>query len=194
MMIFKTLREVEDLMVSVARLALELPETDHGAVRIPYGAASATGGAPAHNPQNSVCYIYVTPTDDGYGQQHHLSYVNGAEVDDDMTEVDEYTEEYAVIFSFYGQDAYDRVRLLRDRMYGVAVKEFLWGKHIHPKMEIPQIVQAHEIFNTQWVKRCDVTVTFYAYTRIERESEIGNIDKVNITFKTNTKTFPNMGE
>jgi hypothetical protein len=182
--------EVEDLMKSLARFVLGIPNTDNNSVRIPYGASSATGSAPTHTPTNSVCYVYVNPIDDSYGQQHHLSYKDGANHDDDMTEVDDYTEEYAVIFSFYGQDAYDRARLLRDGIYGVAVKEFLWRKYIHPKTGIPPIVQTHELVNTQWVVRCDVTVTFYAHIRVERENEIGSIEKIGITFKTSIITTP----
>ena len=186
----RTLVEVEDLMVSVARLTLGIPETDDSAIRIPYGAGSKTGKAPAHNPAQSVCYIYVAPTDDGYGRQHHITYENGADADnDDMTEADDYTEVYSVIFSFYGQDAYDRARKLRDGIYGVAVKEFLWGKHIHPKTEIPQLAQTHEIINTIWVKRCDVSATFYAHVRIERENAIRNIENVRLTIITPTKTL-----
>jgi hypothetical protein len=182
--------EVEDLMKSLTRLVLGIPDTDNNSVRIPYGASSATGSAPAHTPTNSVCYVYVNPTDDGYGQQHHLSYKDVDEDSGNMTEVDDYTEEYAVIFSFYGQDAYDRARLLRDGVYGVAVKEFLWRKHIHPKTGIPPIVQTHELVNTRWVVRCDVTVTFYAHIRIERENEMRSIEKVGITFKTPKITIP----
>ena len=183
MTILKTLREVEDLMTALARLVLGIFDADGGAVRIPYGAGSATGSAPAHNPKDSVCYVYVSPTDDGYGQQHHLSYADGGD-GEDLTEIDEYTEEYAVIFSFYGQDSYDRARSLRDGMYGVAVKEFLRGKDIYPKTGIPPIVVTHEVINTQWVKRCDLTVTFYSYVRIEREDAVGSIEEVRVSLKT----------
>jgi hypothetical protein len=183
MTIDRTLREFEDLMVSMARLVLGIPETEHSAIRIAYGANSKTGSAPVHNPTDCILYVYVNPTDDGYGKQHHLTYKNGAEVAGDMTEVDEYTEEYAVTFSFYGSDAYDRARALRDGVYGVAVKEFLWGKHVYPKMGIPQLVQAHDVINTFWVKRVDVTVTFYAFVRIERENAIKDIEQVSVAFK-----------
>jgi hypothetical protein len=97
--------------------------------------------------------------------------------------VDEYTEEYSVTFSFYSKDAYDLARKLRDGIYGVKVKEFLWGKHIYPKPGIPELVQTHETINTIWVKRCDLNVVFYAKVRIEREKEVKNIEHVNITFK-----------
>jgi hypothetical protein len=182
MTIDRTLVEVEDLMVALARLTLNMSDDDPG-VRMAYGANSKTGSAPMHEPENSMIYVYVSPTDDGYGQQHHLSYLNGKEVEGEMTEVDEYTEEYAVIFSLYGQDSYDRARALRDGIYGVAVKEFLWGKHIHPKVGLPALVQTHEIINTLWVNRCDVNVVFYAKVRIEREQAILNIEHVNVTFK-----------
>jgi hypothetical protein len=182
MTIDRTLREVESLMVNLVRLILNISEEDDG-IRMAYGAGSETGSAPVHLPEESMIYVYVNPTDDGYGQQHHLSYLNGKEVAGDMTEVDEYTEEYAVIFSLYGEDAYDRARTLRDGIYGVAVKEFLWRKHIHPKMGIPAIVQTHETINTIWVRRCDLNVVFYAKVRIEREKAVKNIEKVGIIIK-----------
>ena len=199
MTIDRTLNEVEDLMVSLVRLVLGIPDTDHGGIRIAYGATSKTGSAPAHNPTESVCYVYVNPTDDGYGQQHQITYINGENVLDadgnkvldadgnpvthEMTEVDEYTEEYAVNFSLYGKDAYDRGRTLRDGIYGVEVKEFLWGKKIHPKVGLPALVQTHELINTFWVKRCDVNVVFYAKVRIERENAVKNIEHVSIKFE-----------
>lgn len=182
-------REVEDLMKSVARLLLGVPATDNTAVRIPYGASSKTGSAPVHSPESNVCYIHVQPTDDGYGQQHHINYKNGATNDDGMTEVDEYTEEYAVIFSCYGQDSYDRARLIRDGLYGNAVKRILGEKHIHLKPGIPPLVQTHELMNTQWVKRCDVTVMFYAYVCIERENVVQPIEQVSITIKISDKSL-----
>lgn len=177
-------------MVSVARLTLGLPDTDNKTIRIPYGANSPTGSAPTHNPTNSICYIYVTPTDDGYGQQHYLQYKNGATIDSDMTEVDEYTEEYAVIFSCYGADAFDWARLIRDGLYGNIVKRFLGTEKLYLKAGIPPIVPAREIINTQWVMRCDVTATFYSYVRIERENTMPPIEHVNITFKIQNKSFP----
>ena len=186
MTIDRTLHEVEDLMVKLVQLTLNIPDDDDG-IRMAYSASSKTGSAPIHEPEDSMIYVYVNPTDDGYGQQHHLSYLNGKEVAGDMTEVDEYTEEYAVIFSLYGPDAYDRARTLREGIYGVAVKEFLWGKHIHPKMGIPAIVQTHEPINTYWVKRCDLNVVFYAKVRIEREKAVKNIEKVNVTIKHEPK-------
>jgi hypothetical protein len=198
MTINRTLREVEDLMVALVRLTLNIP-ADADGIRMAYGAGSKTGSAAVHNPENSMIYVYVNPTDDGYGQQHHLSYINGENVLDEngnelldadgnnvtyeMTEVDEYTEQYAVNFSLYGQDAYDRARTLRDGVYGVAVKEFLWGTHIHQKVGLPALVQTHELINTIWVKRCDVNVVFYAKVRIERENAVKNIESVSIEFK-----------
>jgi|GEM_PF-2086643 len=195
MMINRTLKETEVLMESVVRLILKIPENDNGKIRIAYGANSKTGSAPVHNPQDSVCYIHVDPTDDGYGQQHHIKYINGKEIAGDMTEVDEYTEEFTAAFSLYGEDAYDQARKLRDGIYGIAIKEFLWGKHIHPKTGIPAIAQTHEIINTIWVNRCDLTVVFYSKVRIERENAVKNIEKVNIALKNDNKnSLPKEGD
>lgn len=189
MTVDRTHREVEDLMKSVARLLLGIPATDNTTVRIPYGATSKTGSAPAHKPENSVCYVHVAPTDDGYAQQHQISYKNGATNDDGMTEVDEYTEEYAVIFSCYGQDSHDRARLIRDGLFGMEVKRMLGAQRVHFKPTVPPIVQTHETMSTQWVKRCDVAATFYAYVCIERKNVVQPIEQVSITLKLPNKTL-----
>ncbi len=183
----KTQREVEDIMKSVAKLLLEV--TDDKTVRIPYGASSKTGSAPPHSPESKVCYVHVTPTDDGYGQKHHISYINGATESDGMTEVDEYTEEYAVIFSCYGPECYDRARAIRDGLYGIAVHRLLVKERIHLKPGIPPIVQTHDLVNTQWVQRCDVHVTFYSTVRVERANAVQNIENVRITLNVKGKSL-----
>jgi hypothetical protein len=184
-----TQREVEDMMMDVARLLLGIDDTDNASVRIPYGASSETGSAAAHSPEKSVCYVHVEPTDDGYGVQHHKSYQNGATESDGMTEVDEYTEEYAVIFSCYGPDSYDRARLIRDGLFSLEVKRMLGARRVYFKPSTPPLAQTHDVINTQWVKRCDLTATFYAYVRIERENAVQNIEQVNITIATPTKSL-----
>ncbi len=189
MIIKLTQREVEDLMMDVARLLLGVPATDNTSVRIPYGASSKTGSAATHSPEKSVCYVHVEPTDDGYGVQHHISYENGATESDGMTEVDEYTEEYAVIFSCYGPDGYDRARTIRDGLFTLEIKRLLGARRVHFKVAVPPLAQTYEIMNTQWVKRCDLTATFYAYVRTERENAVQPIEQVNITIGTPNKSL-----
>ncbi len=46
----RTQREGGGLMKAIARRLLGIPDTDNTSVRIPYGASSETGSAPAHNP------------------------------------------------------------------------------------------------------------------------------------------------
>jgi hypothetical protein len=185
----KTQHEVEELLKSIVRLLLNIPETDNTSIRIPYGASSNTGSAPAHVAKNGVCYIYVSPTDDGYGQQHHIRYTNGKTEEDGMTEVDEYTEEYSVTFSCYGPDSHDRARSIRDGFYSNAVHRILDKEKFYLKSGVPAIAQTHETIKTEWVKRNDVTLIFYAYVRIERENAVQPIEKVDISMKSQVNYF-----
>lgn len=184
-----TQREFEDLMMTVARLLLGVGPADETSVRIPYGASSKTGSAAAHSPEKSVCYVHVEPTDDGYGTKHHIRYQNGATESDGMTEVDEYTEEYAVIFSCYGPDSYDRARLIRDGLFTQEAKRILSEMRVYVKTNLSPLAQTHDLMNTQWVKRCDLTATFYAYVRIEREGAVEPIEQVNISLNMPDKAL-----
>lgn len=171
---------MEDIFLEVTREILGIPE-DNSTVRLAYGASSQTGSAPMHDPKSSVCYVTVNPTNDGYGNQHHIRY-DSAEGRDLLTEVDEYTEEYSVIFSCYGTDSYDKARKIRDGLYGEKSKKFLCGYKIYFVVGSPQLISAREIIDTRWVERCDLTATFYSTVHVEREDTVGSIDEVNIKF------------
>lgn len=171
---------MEDIFLEVTREILGIPE-DNSTVRLAYGASSQTGSAPMHDPKSSVCYVTVNPTNDGYGNQHHIRY-DSAEGRDLLTEVDEYTEEYSVIFSCYGTDSYDKARKIRDGLYGEKSKKFLCDYKIYFVVGSPQLISAREIIDTRWVERCDLTATFYSTVHVEREDTVGSIDEVNIKF------------
>ena len=94
-----------------------------------------------------------------------------------------------MIFSCYGKDGYDNARLIRDGIYGIAVKELLHREKVYPKTGIPPLVQTHEVINTMWVRRCDVTVTFYTYVHVERENAVNWIEHANIIFNADGKIF-----
>lgn len=175
-----TLRQVEDIFLEVAREMLGIPE-DNSTVRLAYGASSQTGSAPMHDPQKNVCYVTVNPTNDGYGDQHHISYDSSKE-SGLLTEVDEYTEEYSLIFSCYGADSYNNARKIRDGLYGEKCRKFLRGYKIYLVAGSTQLGSAREIIDTRWVERCDLTATFYSTARVERADAVGSIDEVNISF------------
>ncbi len=180
-----SMEQIEDIMLELTRQILKIPE-DNSVVRLAYGARSATGSAPMHNISQSVCYVAVNPADDGYGKQHHIHYEKGAE-GKLLTEVDEYTEEYEVIFSCYGSDAYDKARIIRDGLYGVKARTILHKEKIHFVVGMPRLIQTREIIDTSWVRRCDFTALFYVWTRIERPDEMNWYEKAKITFNPTSK-------
>ncbi len=169
---------MEDIFLEAARITLEIPD-DNSTVRLAYGGSSKTGSAPMHDPKSDVCYVTVNLMNDGYGSQHHIRY-ESAEGSDLLTEVDEYTEEYSVIFSCYGENAQNKARKIRDGFYGEKCKEFLREHRIHFVVGSQQLVPAREILDTGWVERCDLTVAFYSYVRVERAGAVGRIDEVKI--------------
>lgn len=177
-----TFEQVEDIIMEAARQTLGIPD-DNSVVRLAYGARSPTGSAPKHNTRKSAVYITVSPTDDGYGQQHHISYdsAEGAEM---LTEVDEYTEEYAVSFSCYGTDAYENARKLRDNLYSENSRKYFRQYKLYFKVGSPQLVPTRELVDTVWVKRCDFTAVFYAPVRIERANAVGWYESVDIKLNT----------
>lgn len=179
-----TLRQVEDIFLEVTREILEIPE-DNSTVRLAYGAGSQTGSAPMHDPRSNVCYVTVNPTNDGYGDQHHIHY-DSVEDSELLTEVDEYTEEYSVIFSCYGADAHNKARKIRDGLYGEKSKKLLRGYRIYFVVGSHQLISAREIIDTRWVERCDFTAIFYSTVRVERADTVGPIDEVNIKFTPTT--------
>ena len=151
MQIRLTMKQVEDLMLDAARLILNMPN-DNWRVRLAYGAGSTSGSAPTHDYTQNVCYVTVNPYDDGYGKPHHIHYDNG-EPDTLLTEVDEYTEEYAVIFSCYGDAAYEFGRTIRDGLYGAAAKRLFHPHKFHLVPGTPQLIQTREVLNSNWVNR-----------------------------------------
>lgn len=177
-----TMEQVEDIMLEAARQILGIPD-DNSTVRLAYGARSPTGSAPMHDVKKNVVYITVNLTDDGYGKQHHISYEN-AEGADKLVEVDEYTEEYSVAFSCYGTEAAENARKLRDSLYSEKNKEYFSRYNLHFTVGSTQLAAAREIIDTIWVTRCDFTVMFYAYVRVERADAVDWYENVDIKFKT----------
>lgn len=168
-------------MLETARRSLEIPD-DNSTVRLAYGARSPTGSAPMHNPDKDVVYVTVNYTDDGYGKQHHTSY-ECPEGADKLTEVDEYTEEYAVMFSCYGKAAFENARKLRDYMYSEESKKHFRQYKTYFKVGSQQIIPARELIDTKWVNRCDFTAEFYTTVRIERADAIGWVESVEVSLK-----------
>ena len=164
--------------METARRILGIPN-DNSTVRLAYGAGSTTGTAPMNDIKRGICYVTVTPTNDGYGDQHHIRY-ESAEGGNLLTEVDEYTEEYSVLFSCYGDGAYDKARKIRDGLYGEECKGFLRKYQIHFVVGSPQLTPTREIIETSWVERCDLAANFYSAVRIERAGAVGRIDEVKV--------------
>jgi len=188
-----TQTQVEDTMADAARAILGIPD-DNDTVRFAFGGGSSTGSSPKPDfSKKTVCYLTISPTDDGYGKQHHKSYYlpDGADM---LTEVDEYTEEYAVIVSCYGNGdannpfatnqmtAYDMARMLRDGLYSPAAKQILNAQKIYFVVGSPQLIMTRELIDTAWVKRCDFTANFYSYARRERPGTVGYISGVSFQF------------
>jgi hypothetical protein len=181
--------EIEDLFRKVAMTILGIPEKDNKTVRMPFGSSAETGSAPGFSREENVCFIYVIPADDGYGQQQHVSY----EVPDDwdeeadgpvmLTRVEKYTDIYDIRFACYGPKGYDWARKIKTDLLKDKIRKLLRGSSFFLKVGIPPIVPTHESYEGSWWRRFDLTATFYAAVRTEQPGAVGTIENVTIKFE-----------
>jgi len=176
--------EIEDLFRAVVLKILELPEDDAKTVRMPHGSVTE-GASPGFLKTDDVCFIYVIPTDDGYGQQYHRRYVPSEENPDMLTQVSEHTDIYNIRFTIYGPKSHDWVRKIKDTLYRDDIKKLLRESGFFIKAGIPPPVHAPELHEGSWWRRFDLTTMFYQFVRQVYDGEIAPFEKVeiNITHK-----------
>jgi len=158
--------EIEDLFRNVAMTILGIPETDNKSVRMPYGTPLETGSAPGFTKSDNVCFIYVIPADDGYGQQRHITY-EPSEDSDTLTLVDEHTDIFTIRFTIYGPKGYSWARKIANGLYRERVRKILREHDFYLKVGIPPIVQLNELREGDWFRRHDVAPMFYQAVRLE---------------------------
>lgn len=174
---FLTLKEIEDIFLEMTRLILGIPN-DNATVRLDYGGGSPTGSSPAHNPKKSTCYLSVSLADDGYCKQKHIHY-EAQEDSDKLMQVMEFTEQYAVTFSYYGADSFDKARKIVAGLHGEENKAFLHSYDIH-LLNCGNIVPARELIDTSWVSRSDFTAVFTTAARFEKPDAVNGVTEVAI--------------
>jgi hypothetical protein len=176
--------EIEDLFRAVVCTILSIPETDNKSVRFPYGTKPETGTAPGFTRDQDVCFIYVIPVDDGYGQQHHITYVPDEDPASDLlTRIDKHTDIYDVRFTLYGPNSFVRARSIKDGLYRDDIRRLLKQSGFHLKAGIPPVVYLRENRESEWWWRHDITPTFYSAVRIETPGFLGPIEEAHITLK-----------
>lgn len=178
--LYLTHNEIEDLMRAVVCLLLEIPDNDNKAIRFPYGSSAQTGSAPGIARDMDVCFVYIVPADDGYGQQRHVSFE--PDPDGDMlTRVDEHTDIYDVRFVLYGPNSFERARRLKDGLTREDTRKLLKESGFFVRSGIPPLSHVQEIREGDWWTRYDVSPRFYSFVRIETPGFIGPIESASIT-------------
>ncbi|MCL2084424.1 MAG: hypothetical protein FWH06_04095 [Oscillospiraceae bacterium] len=174
-----TFEQIENLFRDVVCKILDISDTGNAAVRFPYGSSAAVGNAPGFTRDMDVCFVYVIPADDGYGQQYHISYTPdpGSDL---LTRVDEHTDIYDVQFTFHGPNSFERSRSMKDGLYRNDVRLLLKQSGFFLKAGIPPIIQMREVREGEWWRRYDVRPTFYSYVRIETPGFMEPIEKASI--------------
>lgn len=175
----RSFEDIEDIFRKVVMSILGLPDKDEKSVRFPFGSTTETGSAPGIKRTDNVCFVYVVPADDGYGQQHHISYI--PEKDSDMlTYVDEHTDVYTITFACYGPKGHVWAQKIKDGLYRNDIRRLLKCNHFYLKTGIPPIVPLNELRESEWWRRFDVSPTFYSFVRLEQPEAVGTIEDVNI--------------
>lgn len=174
--------EIENLLRSAVCTILDIPDSDNKAVRFPY--STQTESAPGITRDMDVCFIYVIPADDGYGQQRHISYTPDNDPDSSMlTRVDKHTDIYDVRFVFYGPNSFERARRLKDSLSRDDIRKLLKESGFFLRAGIPPLEHIHEIREGDWWTRCDVTPRFYSSVRTETPGYAAPIESVSINIK-----------
>jgi hypothetical protein len=173
--------QIEELFRVVSCTILGIDLEDINTVRFPHGSSPDVGNAPGFTREKNVCFIFVIPNDDGYGQQHHVSY-HPQEENDLLTRVDEHTDIYDVNFVCYGPCGHEWANKIKNGLYRDDIRRLLKSSSFFLRAGIPPIVPVHELREGTWWRRYDVKPTFYSAVRIVQRDFIPAYEKVNITY------------
>ena len=184
--IIKSIEEIEDIfrlvVLKIFKLDPEAKENQQR-VRFPWGSNLGKPNndiAPLLKKIKDVCVITIIPREDLYNRQRHRRYEDRGERD--LTLIEEHTDVHEVTFCNYGENAYECARKIRDGLFDLEIRRFLKQNHFALVTDVPAMRRVPEYFNSQWWNRCDVTVVFNEFVRLE--NEVKTIESINVQVKT----------
>jgi hypothetical protein len=158
------LRQLEILMWRATALCLGLdPGTDAAAARVrrAWPTYNASGSAPAWAWDEDICFLRVMNSADPYGQlQETTRLENGRK---SVTRI----RPLEVLWTCYGQTAWNDCECIRRRLLEEDVKALLRGASVYPLPHLAEPIRAPELFEGHWWERTDLTAQFYEQIRIE---------------------------
>lgn len=194
--IVKSIEDLENIFRKAVLKILKINEDTQGRVRFPWGSSFSNdnGSVPIWKRNEDVCMIYALPQDGSYNRQRDISYIPSNE-DGFVIRVDEHTDIHYVVFSNYGNNAYECARAIRDGFYKEEIKEYLQLNNIYLVPDVPAIKRVPELINGQWWNRADFSAVFNEYVRLEEKMktiEHTNVTSIAVTGNgriTNTKSY-----
>jgi len=175
--------DIENLFRNAAMKALGIPKTDNKSVRLPHGSSFTAGNAPDFKREENVCFIYIEPYDDGYGQQRHITY-EPREGSDMLTRVDNHTDIFEARFTCYGPNGFDWTRKIKAGLHLYEIRRTLRKYGFFLKVGIPPIIHIPELHDCAWWRRFDLKVVFYSAVSIEWPEYISTYERVIINAET----------
>jgi len=136
-------------------------------------------GQPYQQITDDICYITCLPREDPYtrirdkfnwgpngwgdeqfGQEPYGGTLSG---DPALTEQWNYTNAWAIHFTFYGPNSYDRARAVRSAFYQDYFTAQFALSQLFPVSDYPTLVRVPEEINGQWIERVDFDVECYEF-------------------------------
>jgi hypothetical protein len=180
--IIKSIEQIEDIFRLVVLKIFKLdPEAKENQQRVRFPWGSNLGKedndlAPLLKRIKDVCVISIIPREDLYNRQRHRRYEDRGERD--LILIEEHTDVHEVTFCNYGEHAYEFARKIRDGLFDLETRRYLKNNNFALVTDVPAMRRVPEYFNNQWWNRCDITVVFNEFVRLE--STVKTIESINV--------------
>lgn len=147
-----------DLAVQAATIAmLGISPTDaarYGKARVGW----QTTGQPGWLITDDVVFNREAEVDDDYNRVRDFHYQNKDAAA--LVEVTLYTRVWAVFWTLYGPNSFDRARMIRSALFTQAGHDLFAGVNLFLVTDVGAPVRAPELFGSQWWERVDLEAQF----------------------------------
>lgn len=147
-----TQTQLENLFQSLTSTILNT--TDPSVVRISW----PTDGSPSWSINQDICFVQVTPVDNGYNQQMMTDYsvLDANTANANLT----YTAGVRVSWTLYGPSASDNADVIRYSLFTDSTTSTLMASNVALVTDVPMPIRSPELFNGEWWNRASLYANF----------------------------------
>jgi hypothetical protein len=168
-----TTKQLEDIFWTLTCQLLGIdPEKDQSSVRISWPKDGSLGWKIT----DDIVFVRVTPDDDPYIQQRHVTYEPNP--DGTLQKVAKYTRAHSIHWICYGPDSNEKAETIRNGLYQLETASSLAENNLFLVLSIPAPIRSPELFNGQWWERAELQVTYYE--QVIRYTTVPSIQSVDV--------------